>query len=198
MRSEVGLRFGCLLACVTSIAGAQTSIDRSFKSVANDCQAIQWSDNALQMYPTIAAACQSVEEREGKKYVKFQGTVERVADGGRRLVVDFKDGGQITLFPPPETNFYVAGRRTQAAQLQRGDALNFYIAEDRLAAQFPENAETEVVNTRFVVVPIMAPEARDEQVAATLPATATSLPLLGLGGVVFLSLGAMLRYRRRR
>jgi LPXTG-motif cell wall-anchored protein len=198
MRSEFGLRFGCLLACVTAVAGAQTSVDRSFKSVANNCQDIQWSDKARQMYPTIAAACQSVEEREGKKYVKFQGTVERVANGGQQLVVDFKDGGEITLSPPPETNFYVDGRRTKAAQLQRGDALNFYIAEDRLAAQFPENAETDVVNTRFVVVPIVMPEVRDEQVAATLPATASALPLLGLGGVVFLSLGAMLRYRRKR
>lgn len=198
MRSEVGLRFGCLLACVASIAGAQTSIDQSFKSVASNCQGIQWSDKALQMYPTIAAACQSVEEREGKKYVKFQGTVERIADGGRQLVVDFKGGGEITLSPPPETNFYVAGRRTKVTELQRGDALNFYIAEDRLAAQFPQNAETEIVNTRFVVVPIVMPEVHDSEIAATLPATASSLPLLGLGGVMFLSLGAMLRYGRKR
>lgn len=197
MRSELVLRIGCLLACVTAIAGAQTSVDRSFKSVANDCGDIQWSDRALQMYPTIASACQSVEERGGKKYVKFQGTVERIADGGRQLVVNFKDGGEITLSPPPETNFYVDGQRTKASQLERGDALNFYIAEDRLAAQFPENAETDVVTDRFVVVPIVMPDVRGEHVAATLPATASSLPLLGLGGVMFLSLGALLRYRRK-
>ncbi len=197
MRSEIVLRFGCLLACVTSLASAQTSVDRSFNSVANNCQDIQWSDKARQMYPTIAAACQSVEERGGKKYVKFQGTVGRVVDSGRQLVVDFKGGGEITLTPPPETTFYVDGRRTKVTQLQRGDALNFYIAEDRLAAQFPENAETEIVNSRFVVVPIVIPEVPGEQLAATLPATASSLPLLGLGGFAFLSLGAMLRYRRR-
>jgi LPXTG-motif cell wall-anchored protein len=205
MKIKASIRLACLLASTASMTHAQTSVDRSFTSVAKDCQGIQWSERALQMYPTIGAACQSVEERGGKTYVKFQGTVQRVADGGRELTVNFKGGGDITLSPPAETNFYLDGRKTPAAKLQRGDELNFYIAEDRLAAQFPQAAETEVATTRYVIVPIVAPAAgverqgtRSEQLAATLPSTASSLPLLAMAGLFSLGLGASLTFRRRR
>lgn len=148
------------------------------------------------MYPTIGSACQSVEERNGKTYVKFQGTLKR-NEGGERIVVDFKDGGEITLTPPPETSVYIDGRRTPVARLQRGDELTFYIAEDRLAAQFPE-AETQTA--RFVMVPIAVQEEAEQprQMAASLPSTGSWLPLLAIGGVLALMFGSLLvlfRYR---
>ena len=78
------------------------------------------------------------------------------------------------------------------SDLARGDQLNFYIAEDRLAAQFPE---TEEVSARFVLVPIVI----REQQLASLPATAGPLPLLALVGTLSLGLGGLLSlYRRRR
>jgi hypothetical protein len=195
MSIRVGISLACLLAGVT-LANAQTSVDRSFTSTSNDCSGIQWSERALERYPTIGSACQSVEERDGKKYVKFQGTLKR-NEGGERIVVDFKDGGEITLTPPPETSVYVDGRRTPVAKLRRGDELNFYIAEDRLAAQFPQ-AETQTA--QFTIVPMAVTEApAEEQMAASLPATASWLPALGVGGVImlmFASLLALFRHLR--
>jgi hypothetical protein len=109
-----------------------------------------------------------------------------------QLVVNFKDGGEVTLTPPPETSFYVNGKKRKVAELERGSDLNFYIAEDRLAAQFPE---TEVQSARLVVVPIVVHEER----MASLPSTAVPLPLLALGGMLTLGFGGMLTlYRRRR
>jgi hypothetical protein len=186
----------CLIACA-SAASAQTSVDRSFTAVANDCNSIQWSDKALATYPTIASACQGVEERSGKKYVKFEGTVKRNVNRGEQLVVNFKDGGEVTLTPPAETHLYVNGKRTPVAELARGTELKFYIAEDRLAAQFPE---TETQTARLVIVPIVVREqAAEPERMASLPSTASLLPLVALGGVFSLGLGGLLTlYRRRR
>lgn len=188
----------CLIACAAA-ATAQTSVDRSFKAVSKDCSGIQWSEMALATYPTIASACQSVEERNGKTYVKFEGTVSRNVNRGEQLVVNFKDGGQVTLTPPPETNLYVDGERTPVAELDRGDKLNFYIAEDRLAAQFPQTAEVETQTARLVVVPIVVHERPVEHMAASLPSTASALPLFALSGILTLGVGGLLRlYRSRR
>ena len=102
----------CLIVCA-SAATAQTSVDKSFTAVSKDCSGIQWSHRALTMYPTIASACQGVEERNGKTFVKFQGTLKKNVNRGEQLVVNFKDGGDVTLTPPPETSFYVNGKKTQ-------------------------------------------------------------------------------------
>ena len=196
MRTKTKIKTGamlsaaCLIACAAT-ATAQTSVDRSFTAVSKDCEHIQWSDRALAVYPTIASACQGVEERNGKTYVKFEGTVKRVVNRGEQLVVNFKDGGEVTLTPPAEMNLYVRGKRTPVADLSKGDELKFYIAEDRLAAQFPE---TEVESARLVVVPIYMPE----RTASTLPSTGSSLPLVALGGMLALGFGGLLRLFGRR
>jgi LPXTG-motif cell wall-anchored protein len=185
----------CLIACA-SLATAQTSVDRSFKPVSKDCGGIEWSERALTTYPTIASACQGVEERNGKTYVKFSGKLNRNVNRGEQLVVDFKGGGQVTLTPPPETNLYVNGQRTPVSQLEKGAELNFYVAEDRLAAQFTPTAEPEIQTTRMVIVPIVV---REERMAASLPSTAGEWPLAALAGMLALSFGGLLSlYRRRR
>lgn len=66
---------GIAIALIAGTALAQTSIDRSFTTVTKDCDGVRWSDTALQAYPNIASACQGVEERNGRTYVKFSGTV---------------------------------------------------------------------------------------------------------------------------
>jgi hypothetical protein len=187
------LSAACLIACA-SAATAQTSVDRSFSAVSTNCDAVNWSDRALATYPTIASACQGVEERNGKKYVKFQGTVKRTENRGQKLVVNFKDGGEVTLTPPAETSLYVNGKKTPVADLARGDELNFYIAEDRLAAQFPE---TETQSARLVIVPIVIREQAPERMAS-LPSTASPLPLLALCGTLSLGMGGLLTLIRRR
>jgi hypothetical protein len=185
------LSAACLIVCA-SAATAQSSTDRSFTAVADNCDSVTWSERALATYPRIASACQGVEERNGKRYVKFSGTVKSTQDQGQRLVVNFKDGGEVTLTPPAETSLYVSGKKTPVSSLARGDKLNFYIAEDRLAAQFPE---TETQSARFVIVPIVV----HEQQMASLPHTAGPLPLFALLGTFSLGLGGLLSlYRRRR
>ena len=177
-----------LIACA-SAASAQSSTDRSFTAVSDNCDTVTWSEKALATYPS---ACQGVEQRNGKRYVKFSGKVKSNQDKGQRLVVNFKDGGEVTLTPPAETSLYVNGKKTPVADLSRGDELNFYIAEDRLAAQFPE---AETTSAHLVIVPIVV----REQQMASLPHTAGPLPLFALMGTFSLGLGGLLSlYRRRR
>jgi LPXTG-motif cell wall-anchored protein len=190
------LSTACLIACA-SVATAQTSVDRSFKAVSKDCSGIQWTEKAVATYPTIANACQGVEERNGKTYVKFQGTVDKNVNRGEQLVVNFKDGGKVTLTPPPETSVYVNGQKTSVSKLARGDELNFYIAEDRLAAQFPDNPEPEVQTARLIVVPIAVYQEQPERMAS-LPSTASDWPLFALSGMLMLGFGGLLTWSRRR
>jgi hypothetical protein len=196
MHIKIAVCLGCVLGCSAFAAGAQTSVDRSFTTSSETCDGITWSDRAVQMYPTIAKACQAVEVRNGKKYVKFEGTVRRNVDRGKQLVVRFKDGGDMTLTPPEETRVYIDGRLTPVANLKSGDDLSFYIAEDRLAAQFPE---TDAVTTRYAVVPIAQPaEEEPQQMAAALPSTAGFLPLVGLASCLSFGLAIAVRLRRNQ
>jgi len=185
-----------LFSCAGS-AMAQTSVDRSFTADSDDCSSVHWSEKSLQMYPTIGSACQSVQTREGKRYVKFSGVMKK-NEGGKRITVDFKDGGEIVLAPPPETTLYVDGRKTTIAQLRKGDELNFYIAEDRLAAQIPE---TETQLTHMTIVPIVAQAAPAEDTSsmtAALPHTASPTPMFLLAGFAAFALAGALRLFRVR
>jgi len=194
MHIKKSVWLGVVLGCGASIASAQTSVDKSFSTVSETCDGVRWSDRAVQMYPTIASACQGVEVRDGKTYVKFEGTVKRNIDRGKQLVVRFKDGGDMTLTPPAETNVYIDGKKTPVAQLRNGDDLQFYIAEDRLAAQFPE---TNAVTTHYAVVPIARPAEEQPEQVASLPATAGFLPLMGLVSCLTLGLATLLTLLRR-
>lgn len=187
---------GVALSLMTAVALGQSRIDRSFTTVSKDCAGVRWSDEALAQYPNIASACQGVEERDGKTYVKFSGQVERNMNRGQQLVIKFKDGDELTLSPPDNTQLFVNGRKTPVRDLKRGDQLNFYVPDDRLVAQVPEENPTQ-----YVLVPIVYRETVREEApeqAASLPHTAGTLPLLALGGVLLLGLGAGLTWVRIR
>jgi hypothetical protein len=103
-----------------------------FTATGNTCSTVTWSQDALQKYPTIGAACQDVMQRDGKSYVKFTGEVVGVADGGRKLTIDFKGGGVFTVSAPENMNVSINKQRTRVRDLRRGDQLSFYIPQDRL------------------------------------------------------------------
>ena len=194
MRTYNSAWIACVLACGATVASAQTSVGRSFETVSKSCDGIQWSQQSLQLYPRIAAACQGVEQRNGKTYVKFEGTVKRVLDRGEKIVMDMKDAGQMTLSPPPETKLYIAGQQKAVSKLTSGTKLTFYVAEDRLAAQIPE---TELATTRYVIIPISPTEPEPER-TASLPATAGFLPFVAFAGLLALGAGSALTLSRRR
>lgn len=177
---------------------AQTSVDRAFTATGGSCDQVTWSEQALGQYPNIASACREVMERDGKYFVRFEGEVGQVRDRGRAITVNFKEGDRLTLSPPENLSIYIDGRRTSAANLRPGDQLNFYIPQDQLVATFfagePETAPAQEAAISAESEETFARAEPESQ--RRLPGTASSLPLLGLAGLILLGLGAALSVRR--
>jgi hypothetical protein len=200
------------LTSTSQSAAPSTSIDRSFNASPKDCADVHWSSTAVQRFPSIAQACQGVEQRNGKSYVRFEGVVEDAKDRGRRIRVDFEDGEDLTFAPPPQTVLYLDGKRTSFADVQGGMRLNFYVPEDRLQAEFqPDPARVAFIIFPFdlpVVVPPSTQSVAESDQARTdrqamsarneLPETASLWPYVGLGGVVLLLVAAALTNGRKR
>ncbi len=209
-------------------AFGQGGADRPFTATGNTCGTVTWSQDALQKYPTIGAACQGVLQRDGKAYVKFTGEVVTVADGGRKLTIDFKGGGVFTVSAPENLNVSINKQRTRARDLRRGDQLSFYIPQDRLAVDvFDGDAATAAVQELPIeptppppepvaaatapqaaqapppaqAAPAPAPRPKPAPVQAPAPPPSSSLGTIGwvaLAAVVLIAGGLLIRRSMRR
>ena len=192
------------MACLWVLtASAQSTIDRSFTTTSNDCDDVQWSEEMQERYPGIGSACRSVEERNGKKYVKFEGTVRSAR--ASVLDVDFAGGGRVQMEPPEGTTVYMDGEPIPVSDLRRGDRLTFYVPEDRMTAQFyPDEQLANTQESQAVNVPIAAAAQATEQeeepdrMAGVLPSTASGLPWVAVSGLLMLGIAGGLRAWRRR
>jgi hypothetical protein len=203
MRTRSRILFGGILVSAFAIpagpALAQTDVDKTFTTTADNCASVNWSAATLQKYPNISKMCKSVEHRNGKTYVKFEGTVTKNTNRGEQLTVDFHNGNTITLTPPPETSLYLDGKKTPVSQLQRGQDLTFYVAEDRFVAQVPKETPNE-----YEAVPIVVPVGFHEPaqpryaVRTKLPSTASNFGIAALTGTLSLALGVIMTMQRRR
>lgn len=186
-----------LLSGINPSALAQTSVDRSFEPAPKDCADVRWSQRALDAFPSIADACQSVEQRNGITYVKFEGTVEDVKNGGKQISVDLEDTNELTFRPTPRTKLYIDGQRTEFADLEDGTKLTFYVPEDRLEAQIQPNPQ----RVAFLIFPIVLPgesSTVSQQAMAELPRTGGLLPTIGVVGALLVALGFAARIVRIR
>lgn len=172
---------------------AQSSIDKSFTATGSTCSEITWSPEMLAKHPKIGSACQEVMQRNGTTYVKFDGTVKKVAKGGSEVTMDMKGGDKLVLNPDPNRTVNIGGKKTPVKQLRPGDTLTFYVPETRVVAIETPEAPTEEI-------PIGPPVV--EQVAMTtttyedLPKTASSWPLAGLLGALCIGFALVMRTRR--
>jgi hypothetical protein len=204
MKVRTGIWVGAVaLAASATVYAQQSQVDRAFTATGASCDQVTWSREALQSYPNVARACREVMERDGTYFVRFEGEVRRVADRGREVTIDFRDGDRLTLTPPENLSITIDGRPTEPRNLRPGDQLTFYIPQNQLAATFfpgqPEPATAQPVPIR----PAPAEPAAGQRVAAATPAgggvlprTASSLPMLGVAGLMLIVLGAVLTARR--
>lgn len=188
-----------------------TSVDRSFDPSPKDCADVRWSAAAVRAFPSIADACQGVEQRNGKSFVKFEGVVESVKDQGKRIRVDFDEGEDLTFQPAAQTVLYLDGERTSFSEVRDGMRLNFYVPEDRLQAEFQPDPN----RVAFIIFPLnisAAPipettqsvagagdENRDTLAARSeLPETASAWPLVGASAVALLLFASFMALRRKQ
>jgi hypothetical protein len=140
-------------------------------------------------------------QRDGRYYVRFSGDVQRVADRGRSVTIDFRDGDRLTLTPPENMALFINGQRTPVTDLQPGDQLRFYVPQDTLTANF---FESEAPTAQVQVVPIAPAAPADRGLlaqnqpapGARLPRTASPLPLVGVAALALLAFGGALTVRR--
>jgi hypothetical protein len=140
-------------------------------------------------------------QRDGKYYVRFSGDVQRVADRGRSVTINFRDGDRLMLTPPENMALFINGRRTPVTDLRVGDQLRFYVPQDQLAASF---FESEAPTAQAQVVPIAPPAPAEPALlaqnqpapGARLPRTASPLPLVGVAALALLAFGGALTVRR--
>ena len=157
------------------------------------CDDIEFNSNVTDEFPDVARACLEVVERDGKLYARVVAEVVRVAGRTVTLDIETRDGTSIRQSFRPEAGFrvLVGGRRTMARNLVRGQEIRIYLPSDRWAV-----AQVEEIDVPVITAPLLDPEPED--VAAALPSTASPLPLIGLGALVSLALGAGLTATRRR
>src|SRR5690606_31107912 len=136
MRVEKVLTICTLTLAAASVGHAQERPGAAFTTTGTRCSDVQWSPEALAQYPRIATACREVMQRDGKYYVRFEGEVQRVADRGQQLTIDFRDGDRLTVTPPENLSVTIDGRPTAARDLRPGDELTFYVPQDQLAVSF--------------------------------------------------------------
>jgi hypothetical protein len=174
---------------------AQSSVDKSFTANGTTCADINWSAEMLAKHPNIGKACQEVMQRNGVTYVKFEGTVKKVAKGGSEVTMEMKGANKLVLNPDPNRTVIIDGNKTPVKSLRPGDSLTFYVPETRVVAAVMETPEAPVEE-----IPIGPPVV--EQVAMTtttyedLPRTASSWPLTALIGALALGLAMAMRARR--
>lgn len=198
--SKYSISICSAVALAASAAALAQTTNPAFTATGTKCADVTWSQETLAKYPKIGDACQSVMQRDGKYFVVFSGEVRTVADRGRKLTVDFKDGERVTLNPPESMSVQIDGRATRVRDLRRGDVLNFYVPQERFVAEFPEGT---AVSVPIRITPAaservaLVPGATMRSTAPALPKTASELPALGLAGLLFAAFGATLTTVRR-
>ena len=173
---------------------AQSSIDKSFTAAGTTCADITWSPEMLAKHPKIGSACQEVMQRNGVTYVKFDGTVKKVAKGGSEVTMDMKGGDKLVLNPDPNRTVNIGGKKTPVKALRPGDTLTFYIPEDRVVAAVIETPTSPV--EEIAIAPVAVETVAMTETTYDMPKTASSWPLIALFGAMSLGLALVMRTRR--
>lgn len=180
---------GLLLAGAPGIAGAQSN-----------CEEIDWKPEMTARFPRIAESCVEVVERDGIQYAKFQAAMDRRFNDGRVKIRIFEPNGQYyatTVDPPPGFLADFGGRSVPFEQVPTGQRFNIYVPSDRWVIASVHEAAPEVVTAPIEAEPEMV-AATPAPAEASLPATASALPLIALFGGFLGVLGAGLSLVRRR
>ena len=159
------------------------------------CADLEWSTEVLAAHPRAPEACDAVVVRDGKRYARFNATLERrYFNGVVKLRFQLPDGSHITDTFRPDENFTaeMGGEAKSFDQIPVGRVpFRIYVPEGQWGiASLPESEEIVVVIVEAVPEP--------EEPAPELPATGGPLPLLGLLGGLLVGLGATMTAVRRR
>lgn len=151
------------------------------------CADFRPTQEALDRFPDLIGACQSVVERDGQLYGKFPATVRRASFSSVTLYLPVTDH-TFTVKPESDSRVLIGGRKYRPRDLERGQEVNIYLLASAFAT--PDVEEIALVTESDVMIshPV-AP-------AAALPTTASPWPTVGAASVLLLAMGWVIRRRR--
>ena len=165
------------------------------------CDDITLTGPIAERFPRAGDACLEVVEKDGRPYAKFTAEIQRVR--GNTVYAKFKmpDGTKTDTYSfdmPADARATIAGRQSRYRALMPKSELNVYLPQDRWEVHIPH--EDDFATATTVAVATTAPMvAEDEsEMVAMLPKTASPVPLIGMLGGLFTSLGLLLYGIRRR
>ena len=164
------------------------------------CADINFTPDMRAKYLDIDDACLDVVEVNGERFAKM--TVELVRTRNNRATFRFleADGGRgptQTIELDSSWRANINGRSFRLRELDRGQQLNIYLPADRWEVHVPPD-DTELFVVFIGVVMIDDTGGGETTTVAALPATASSIPMLGLLGSMALCAAFLLRIFRRR
>ena len=189
-----------LLGLGTSAMGLGVRLD--------DCSALPPETRLLERYPDLTAACDSIVQLDGRRYLRMNAELKGVKDD--LLVLRFKGTSRDMVLSPGAAEPIVPGDGNGGLSPAppAGSALNVYVPEKDALGIFAEPGRHEGPPVPVAVEPAEPLEKRIATytccprrvpwypIPEFLPMTAGPLPLLGLLGASLLGVGAALRHRR--
>lgn len=202
------LNMNCLPALIGAalLAGTVNAQQTDFPRTGTDaasCAEVDWNADMIEDHPRLIDACQEVISAGGTDWARFEGQFNRVnrdgtvsfsiRDARNRIVED------VTFNPTPGQVAYISNRPVAFRDLSNQQLVNLYVPEGRYGFSTSVDAPVTQLATVVADEPTSSPAPVDDQrIAATeredrslLPATASKLPWMALGGMlmVFGSLG---------
>jgi len=191
-----------LLAMGTTATGLGVRLD--------DCSALPPETRLLELYPDLTAACDSIVQLDGRRYLRMNAELRQVRDD--LLVLRFKGTRRDMVLSPGAAEPFVPGASNGGLSPAppAGSALNVYVPEKDALGMFAEPGKHDGSPVPVAVEPAEPLEKRIATytccprrvpwypIPEFMPMTAGPLPLLGLLGASLLGIGAALRHRRLR
>ena len=148
------------------------------------CDDFRPTSDAVNRFPELIGACQSVVEINGAQYAKFEAVVRRVS--GRNVTLRIPAVNRtMRVSPPNNARVEIGGRKVRVRDLVRRQELSIYLA-------VTEFAEPVIDELAFLTDEDAIVSADAESVAA-LPTTASPWPFVTLFAVLMLGIGLALR-----
>jgi LPXTG-motif cell wall-anchored protein len=151
---------------------------------AAECSDVEFHQDVIDKYPTIANACQEVITKDDKSYIKVVADFVSFRRPNKLTInVHENDGSKEkqVIEVEPDMMVMAGNKEVNVASLPRNYQLNFFMPSDRF---------------EFIADEIMIDEPTETM--AMLPKTASVWPAIGLAGLTMLGFSQLLAWRRKR
>jgi hypothetical protein len=204
------IRFSAALLsfAITGIVFAQQTTQFPKEQVRKrSCADFGWNADMARQHPRIVKACQEVVICDGVSWARLAADFTSIDNDG---TVNFSIHDQnnryveaVTIEPRAGQVAYINDRPTAFDHLHASDTINLYVPEGQYGyATQPGVPVQELATAVSAPAPASADTQAEVTVAdnapppATLPQTASDIPLLALGGLISLCGGLALSLRR--